>query len=615
MLGHGDVDLLVGSNSLGLLLALHDLVLGSVDVAAVDVRSLLGVILDLVLGLVGLKLDGVQEAVELVDLVLDDLLKHLLDGRAEDLQHERLEQVEQSLVSGLLKLDVEVLDIDVDVVNLEEVLAVLGVGGRHLDLEAETSSTEEDVHQTFIADGWESLLLADVVADIAEIHLNTAHGQHNRVLVAVGNVLASPAPVVVAGKLEHIGSEVVTLNHKVLNHRINHGVSVLDARYGNIADVLEDGRKDDVSQVLDEVRLEGRLPILVITEVIEQPLAGIGKAPVVGVLVELVGEELDLISDAIGVVAVTVAKEEVAAVVELVPLIGSTVLHDVALLAKALSDVGINLLEPVLQLRVSVSVAVDLVDRIHEIVGRSVVGETLNESLEVLLGPLEGSIGVCTLDATNSLLGNVASVASVLLSQIKERVDGLHVVLVSLDLHHHLLQAPDGLIAALFRHLRVEVVLGLVLGVFLGLLRLLLGVVIRVVVSLLLEGVQALLGTSFGINAGVASLLSVLSAQASSIAGVAGVARVRRLGGIARSLLEILRVDGSVLVDGLLQLVLQVASREIGGVVPGVVGGRLVDLLQLILRWVHLVCRLLSDISSHVAEKNRGIVQELSELA
>lgn len=157
MLSHGHVDLGVGSNILGLLLALKNLLLGSIDVSLVDVLSLLRVVLSLNEWLaaeclyskfiahllertIRLKLDLVGQGVEFMSLVLDDLFQSLLETGTNDPQHQWLEQAKQELVLGLLELDVEVLHINVDLVDLEEILLVTFISSRHLDFEAEAGS-------------------------------------------------------------------------------------------------------------------------------------------------------------------------------------------------------------------------------------------------------------------------------------------------------------------------------------------------------------------------------------------------------------------------------------------------------------------------------------------
>jgi hypothetical protein len=110
------------------------------------------------------------------------------------------------------------------------------------------------------------------------------------------------------------------------------------------------------SPYLEQMGLESGLSVLVIAKISEQLLHSQAELLVLWVLVELVGKELDLIDNTVGVVAVTVTEEEVSTVVELIPLVGSGILHDIALLLQDLSGISVNALEPVLELWVLVGI-------------------------------------------------------------------------------------------------------------------------------------------------------------------------------------------------------------------------------------------------------------------
>jgi hypothetical protein len=63
------------------------------------------------------------------------------------------------------------------------------------------------------------------------------------------------------------------------------------------------------------MRLESWLSVLVVAEISEQLLQSKAETLVLRILVELVGKELDLINNAVGVVAATVAEKEVSTIV------------------------------------------------------------------------------------------------------------------------------------------------------------------------------------------------------------------------------------------------------------------------------------------------------------
>lgn len=129
--------------------------------------------------------------------------------------------------------------------------------------------------------------------------------------------------------------------------------------------------------------LEGRCASLILAKIQEKLVQGVGESLVLRVSIELLAQELELVDDAISVRPVTLTEEEVALVVNLVPLICGSILHDEALLLQAPTNVSIQALEPVLQLRVLVRILVNGVDRIEEVVQRGAVREALDEGLEV----------------------------------------------------------------------------------------------------------------------------------------------------------------------------------------------------------------------------------------
>lgn len=177
---------------------------------------------------------------------------------------------------------------------------------------------------------------------------------------------------------------------------------------------------------------------------------------------------------------------------------------------------------------------------------------------------------------------------------------------MSLNLNDHLLQAPDKLLTPLLGHLCLEVVLA-TLTDLLGPLLVVLAGVGR---DLLLEvGSRDL---SAGARVGLGSaLLLVLSCTLSCIGRVTRAIRVGCLGGVTASLLDILLADG----NARLELLLKVVLVKVGSLVPGVVVGGSVDVLELLVCRVDLVRRLLCSIASNVAKEDAGVAKELAELA
>jgi hypothetical protein len=69
------------------------------------------------------------------------------------------------------------------------------------------------------------------------------------------------------------------------------------------------------------VRLEGRLAVLVVSEVKEELVDRLSKGLVLGVGIELLSDELELVRNAISVATVAATEQAVTLVVDAVPLL------------------------------------------------------------------------------------------------------------------------------------------------------------------------------------------------------------------------------------------------------------------------------------------------------
>ena len=259
-----------------------------------------------------------------MSIVFDLFLQDLSNAWAESSEKDRLGQSEEDLVVRFFHLDVDVLDVDVNLGDLEKVLPVTRSSRLSSDLETKTLATHEEIADTSILNGREALLAIHVESDITNVHLHTRHSQLDLVLVLVRNLFPAPAPIVVRGEFENVGSEVVAFNHEILNHDVDGGIGVLDARDRDIPDVDQELGNDHLGQVLDEMRLESWLAIFIVAQVMEQLLHGIAECLVQWVGIELVTDEFDFVKDMVGVAAVFVSEEKVAPVVKRIPAEGQS---------------------------------------------------------------------------------------------------------------------------------------------------------------------------------------------------------------------------------------------------------------------------------------------------
>lgn len=610
--GNSHLRVLVGNLRLSLLLASYDFLLEGLVVAGVDVMNVLGVRvgLELSLDLLLLLVDAVTESIEVAKSLADLLLQHLDDDGLQNLEKKGLEEAEQSLVLRLLELYVQVADSDLGIVNLEEAGAVVLVGGRELELEAEALAAKEDVADTSVSDGGEALLALDVVADVPQVALDLRGGDHHRLLALAVLSLASEAEVGVVTDLKDVGHQVITLKYQILDNSVKRTIRVLDAGHRDVANALEDVGKHDLGDVLDEMLLEGWLAVLIVAKIVEQLLERLSEPVVVGIDSELITHEPELVHDAVGVVAVAVAEQIVSLLVELVVLASGVGLHNVTLFLETAADVAVDRAEPVLEFGVIIGIAVDVVDSTHQVVSTSVVGETLDENLEVMLGLMQVGVLAGSFNTTDTLGSCVLSVAGVGLCEMEESVDGFSVVLVALDLDDHLLETPDSLLAAVLGHLLLEIVLGAV-AVLATPLLLVFG---RVLVDTTLEIVNPLAEAGRDVDTSVGSLALVLSGDLGSLARVPGSIGVGSLGHVSSDISKVIAIDGLVAVNLLTELLFEVVPRKVGGVMPLMVGGGGVDVVELILRRVHAASSLGSSIAANSSKEYNSVIEEFAEL-
>lgn len=174
---------------------------------------------------------------------------------------------------------------------------------------------------------------------------------------------------------------------------------------------------------------------------------------------------------------------------------------------------------------------------------------------------------------------------------------------MSLDLDDHLLEAVDGLVAAFLGDLLLDVA-STALSVLTSTVLSFLG---NVLASSLMKLVGTVLSALGSVNSRVATITLVTGSKIGCIGRVAGASGVSNLGCVTKGASGLLSAERLLLVILGLGLVLKVLLGEIRNIVPGVVLGGSVNLVELLIGGVDLVSRLLSGITGHVSEEDRGI--------
>ncbi len=167
---------------------------------------------------------------------------------------------------------------------------------------------------------------------------------------------------------------------------------------------------------------------------------------------------------------------------------------------------------------------------------------------------------------------------------------------MALDLGDHLLQAPDGLLAAFLGHFLAQVILRLLrdfpatlFGVFRNVGRCLVAK-----------------RSSSSLCASLTGLLIVLA--------IASLVSVCSIGSIIGGFVDVILGERLLLLVSRLHLRPKVVLGKIWSIVPGVILSSLVELSKLVFFWIHSVCGILSGITSHISDENSRITEQLSEL-
>lgn len=148
--------------------------------------------------------------------------------------------------------------------------AGLVLGRRTLDvyLDVQTLSTEQDICQPRILELRHPALFVKVERDVAHVSLDVSKRQGEVMVLLVGDgAVGRELDIVVRLDLNNVWEQVLSLEGEVLDDEVELVVGVLDARDGDVANLLDDSREDDAADVLPERRLEGQAAVGVEQEV------------------------------------------------------------------------------------------------------------------------------------------------------------------------------------------------------------------------------------------------------------------------------------------------------------------------------------------------------------
>ena len=180
------------------------------------------------------------------------------------------------------------------------------------------------------------------------------------VILPARDRLPTPTHVVITVNFEHIGKQIIRFNNEVLDHRIEVRIGHFDPRNRDITDIGKDLGEDDFQEIFTQILGDRDLAIFRDTNVLEQLFDGFRKGTVLHILVKLIGQEFDLVEDAVHMALVALTQEETALLVQIVPLDLGLFAGDEALLLQRLSEISVHLLEPSPEHSILIRVMIDV---------------------------------------------------------------------------------------------------------------------------------------------------------------------------------------------------------------------------------------------------------------
>ena len=130
-----------------------------------------------------------------------------------------------------------------------------------------------------------------------------------------------------------------------------------------------------------------------------------------------------------------------------------------------------------------------------------------------------------------------------------------------------------------------------------------------------LDSLPQVLRTSAQALGRVDSVLGVVGGTLRNFPRVARSRWISCLKGVAGHVMKVATSNGLDVISLIAELLLEVVAVEVGGIVPLMFGGGVVDLAQLLLRGRHTVGGFACNVASHIAKDDDGIVKKLAELS
>lgn len=183
--------------------------------------------------------------------------------------------------------ELESVNADVNEVGLED--SVPSVLDRlKLDVNRDTLSSKNNIGQTVIRKLGPSALTPKGKGNISNVGLDLTETQSELVVLVVHGLVQlgvrAESERVERLNVDNVGEEVRTRKDQVFDDQVDTVVGVLSAGDGNVVDLLEEHRQQNLSNIVPKLGLEGKVTLVVEEQVLAESLDVVTKTDVERIL-------------------------------------------------------------------------------------------------------------------------------------------------------------------------------------------------------------------------------------------------------------------------------------------------------------------------------------------
>ena len=304
------------------------------------------------------------------------------------------------------------------------------LGRRHeLDVHSDTFTAEDEICKTRVPELRKAGLFPEVEGDVAKIRLDLAERELDLVLsLVVDDTVGRESEIVPGRHGNDIGEQVLAREGEVLDDEVESIVGVLNAGDGDVTNLTDDCRQNDLADVVPKMRFELERAFAIEEEVLCETSPVFTESLVQRVfthLLEPVANGLiarvryapfatrrnTYVEEVVKVILIFVIVEMTAVFADPGAFFITLWFENISWLEENLASVLVYLLEPVPQLLIPVRIIVQRIDRVLDLVHVPAIGEPLEKHPQLLGSLFEGGIL-----GTNTISGCRSSTIDIMLT-------------------------------------------------------------------------------------------------------------------------------------------------------------------------------------------------------